>query len=114
MSSELLSALLRLRLDAVLALVVSLAGCDYCRSYVRRRGAEGDFSNFTALVVIALAFMGAVAAECTALVLGQPAAGSVAVIVLGRAAVLGSVMLVGGLVLISAARFALLRAELRA
>lgn len=112
--SEIPHVLVRLRIDALLSIGVALVACEVARRYARRRGAAGDFSRVVCLTTVALALAGALLAEWTALVLGYPAATTLATLALARTAVLGASVVLGIVMLVNALRLALLRAELRA
>ncbi len=103
----------RWRLDAVVSVVVVIIACGLCRRYARKRGAATDFSYVVCASVVTLAFAGALLAEWTALVLGYPASATLATLSLARATVLTAVVVLGFVLLVTALRFALLRAELR-
>ena len=113
MLSELLTTLLRLRFDAVCVIVTALVAFDYCRSYVRRRGAESNLSRGSGLAVAGLAVFSVLLAEWIAVV-AREAIETPLTIFFARALVLGAFALVTALLLVSTVRFALLRAELRA
>jgi signal transduction histidine kinase/ActR/RegA family two-component response regulator len=105
--------MVRFRADAIAIALMAVAACWLCRSALRKRGADRELSRFTCLTVIAVAIGGSLLAEWTSLVLGYPESAALSTIVQARAAVLGAAALLGGGLLIAAARLALLRAELR-
>lgn len=111
--SELPALLVQYRADAILVAVLVGIACPMCRNYVHRRGANRELSGATCTAVVAIAIAGALLAEWTSLVLGYPAPDSISAVVFARAAVLAAAALVGTVLLIAAARLALLRAELR-
>jgi signal transduction histidine kinase/ActR/RegA family two-component response regulator len=109
---ELMIPLVRYRIDAIAVTVLACVACGICRSQVKSRGAEKEFSGKACVVVVALAVAGALLAEWTASVLGYP--GSVtATVMASRALVLGTAALLAAVWLQAAARIAVLRAELR-
>src|SRR4051794_9157942 len=103
--SELLLASTRYRLDAICLGLIAIAACDYARGYVRRRGADQDFSRATSVLVIAWIAVGALLAEETVAILGYPAPLDPVTILLARGAVLGAAALFGALLLVGAVRF---------
>ena len=111
---ELLGAVARFRVDAIGLALLALAGCVFCRRYVGRHGAIRDLSRFSCATAVAVVVAGALLAEWTTLVLGYPASATIATVMIARATVLGAAALSCAVLLIAAARLALLRAELRA
>lgn len=112
--SEFLDVLTRLRLDALLSMGVVLVASEIARRYARRQDAESEFSRVVCLTVVALALAGALLAEWTGLVLGYPASATLATLALARAAVLATSVVLGLVLLVTALRLALLRAQIRA
>lgn len=110
---DLPAVLVQYRADALFVAILAAMACQVCRTYVRRRGASREFSGVTCTTVMVIAFAGALLAEWTSLVLGYPAPESISAVVFARAAVLAAAALVNTVLLIAAARLALLRAELR-
>ena len=109
---ELFSVVVRPRADAIAFAILALAAGDYCRAYVRQRGAQ-YFSGISYVKVIMFAVAGALLAEGTTLVLGHPTTATLKTVMLARAGVLGMAALLGVVLLTAAVRLALLRAELR-
>ena len=111
---ELLSETVRYRADAISTIVIAIAACGICRAYLRRRGAARDFSGKTCGLVIAIPIVAALLVEGTLPFLGYPASATRSVVLMTRALVLGAAAASAAVWLITAARLALLRAELRA
>ncbi len=109
-----LDAVVRFRVDAFGLIALALIACGYARNYALRRDAGDDLSRFSCVTMIAVAAAGALLAEWTTLVLDYPASGLVATVVIARTAVLGAAALASAVLLVTAVRIALLRAELRA
>jgi signal transduction histidine kinase/ActR/RegA family two-component response regulator len=112
-AAELLALLIQYRADALVVAVLTGVACLVCRGYVRQRGASRELSDVTCATVLAIAVAGALLAEWTSLVLGYPASGPITTVAFARGAVLTASALVSAVLLIAAARLALLRAELR-
>ena len=111
---EMLYSLARTRSDALLVLLLAFAACWIGTRHVLRHGARKDFSHLVCLAVVSLALAGALLAEWINLVIGYPASVSLTTFVLVRSAILGTTVALGLGLLVTAIRFALLRAELRA
>ncbi len=112
-AETLLDTLVRYRLDALVVAVATLVACQASRTRVRRRGAARELSGAICVTVVVIALAGALLAEWTSLVLGHHDSVPVATVAIARATVLVAAGLVGAVVMIAAARLALLRAELR-
>jgi two-component system, sensor histidine kinase len=110
---ELLSAAVRFRVDAIAAILLTVGACSLCRARVSRRGAGKDFSGMTYAAVLAVTVVGALVAEGTSSAFGYPEPDTLSTTLLARVLVLSAAALIGAVVLIAAARIALLRAELR-
>jgi signal transduction histidine kinase/AmiR/NasT family two-component response regulator len=114
MSSVLLSALLRLRLDVALLVLVAGAALVLCRRHARRHAALGDLPRSTLPLVGLLILGSAGVAEWITLFATEADVVSLATLVLARGTVLGLGAVVVALSLVAAVRFAVLRAQLRA
>jgi two-component system, sensor histidine kinase len=110
---ELLSIIVRFRIDAISIVVMAMAACGMGRAYLRRRAATQDFSGKTCVTVIAIPIVAALLVEGTLPFLGYPASATRSVVLMTRALVLGAAALCAAVWLITAVRLALLRAELR-
>jgi signal transduction histidine kinase/ActR/RegA family two-component response regulator len=110
---ELLPLLAASRADALVAIFVAVAGYGYCRVFLQRRGALPYLSNLTRIAVLALAVVGPLIAETTRLIIDSPGAASSSTLLAARAFVLGMTTLSIGIVLVTAARCAVLQAQLR-
>ena len=112
-TDNLLSLVLRLRLDAVVFAAIALAACLRCQTYVRRRGEDGDFTFATCTLVAVLVVGGALAAEWAATVVAFSTTADRMLVAASRELALGSAALLVAVLLAGATRLALLRGELR-
>ena len=114
MSPALLSALLRLRLDVVLLVLVAGGCVALCRRYAATKEARKDLPR-TTLPMVALLILGSAGiAEWITLFATEADVVPLATLVLARGTVLGLGAVVVALSLVATARFAVLRAQLRA
>jgi len=111
-SLELLSAVVRYRIDAIAIVILTIAACGIVRSHLRRPGAKPEPSGKTCAWVIALPLMSALLLELLVAFLPAPAL-ALETVVLIRGMILGAAAVGAAGWLIAAARIALLRAELR-
>src|SRR5215211_133967 len=110
---ELLSALVRFRADVIIITVLAIVACHVYRMYLRQHDAAQEFSAPTCFAVITVVLAGALLAEWIQWILGYPAPANPAVVALARAVMLGTTALIGAVLLITAARLARLRVDLR-
>src|SRR3954470_11115485 len=97
---EFLSNLAPLRADFVAVLALTLAGCVICHVYIRREAARPYLSRITYPGVFAVALSGAHLAERAARLIDYPASATAGTLVLTRAMVLGSVLILNGFILV--------------
>jgi len=112
-TSTWLEAIVRWRLDAAGVLLATLLGCYVTRWWVRRQGASTEFSPLVCFAVCALAVAGALLAEWSVLLVNPRLDAGTVTVALARGTLLGSVALLGLVILVAAARLAALRREIR-
>jgi hypothetical protein len=110
---ELLSLLVRYRIDAIAIVLAMIAVGGICWLQLRRRGATRDFSGRTCVMAVAVVLVGTLLVEWTLPFLDYPVSATRSIVLMTRALVLGSAAVVAATWLIAAARIALLRTELR-
>src|SRR5688572_7486182 len=110
---EMLSIVVRYRIDGLALVLATIAGCGISRSLLRRRGALAEFSGITCGWVILLVVVSALLVEWSVPFLGSPASATRSIVLMTRTLVLGTAALSAAVCLIAAVRIALLRAQLR-
>ena len=110
---DMLSSVVRYRIDAIALVVATIAGCGIARALLRKRGAGAEFSGITCGWVISLVVVSALLVELTVSALGYPASATRSIVLMTRTLVLGAAGMSAAVCLIAAVRIALLRAQLR-
>ncbi len=112
-TSTWLEAIARWRIDAAAVVLATMLGCYVTHLWVRRHGASAEFSRLACLAVNALAVVGALLAEWSVLLVNPRVDGGSLPVALARGTVLCAVALVALVILVAAARLAVLRREVR-
>ena len=102
------------RIDVFGLFAVMLMACAGCQAFARRHLVDSCYSRNACLLTLLLTVAGALVAEWTSLVIGNPTTATFTVTLVSRFSILGATTLCSGIIIWAAFQFASLRALLRA